>query len=192
MGVTNKKKIQDNPQIRKLMSDRMKNFYANGGISFTGRNHTVETIEKMKNTHKNNNHQVGEKNSNFGKFWISNGLEEKTIKLNAEIPDGWKKSRLSNFHIDYEKIQQEKEAKALLLKEKNEEKERLNLLKEKEKEDIKLSKLKELRILHEIYKVEGFEGVLKTGYKYTKQNLVNQLSNLPEFVPQNGKRRKKV
>ncbi len=134
--------------------------------------------------------QTGHKNSQFGTFWISNGIEEKKSK--GEIPDGWKRSRLSNYFINYDRIIEERKIKENIKFLKNQEKENIKFLKNQEKENNRLRKLNDLKILHEIYQIEGFEGVLKTGYKYTKQNLVNQLAKLPEFIPQNGKRRKKL
>lgn len=106
--------------------------------------------------------QSGEGNSQFGTKWITNGIEEKKIK--GIIPDGFVLGRLSSY-----------------LKQKAKE----------EKAKIKLeNKKSELRILHDIYKVEGFDGVKKTGYKYSKPNLVTAFAKyLPEFIPQNGKKR---
>ena len=106
--------------------------------------------------------QSGEGNSQFGTKWITNGIEEKKIK--GIIPDGFVLGRLSSY-----------------LKQKAKE----------EKAKIKLeNKRSELRILYDIYKVEGFDGVKKTGYKYSKPNLVAAFAKyLPEFIPQNGKKR---
>ena len=38
--------------------------------------------------------QTGSKNSQFGKMWITNGLENKSIFKTDIIPDGWKKGRV--------------------------------------------------------------------------------------------------
>lgn len=114
--------------------------------------------------------QLGDGNSQFGTTWITNGVEEKKIK--TEIPDGWELGRLNGF----------------VTKKKNEKK---KILKEQELNEKRNLKIIELQKLYEIYKVDGFDGVLKTGYSFSKPNLVMQLSKyLPEFVPQNGKRRK--
>ena len=51
---------------------------------------------KKKETYKKISHQQGEKNSQFGKVWITNGVENKTIKRTACIPDGWTKGRKIN------------------------------------------------------------------------------------------------
>jgi len=43
-----------------------------------GKKHTPETIEKIKKSTKGK--QTGEKNSQFGTCWITNGQENKKIK----------------------------------------------------------------------------------------------------------------
>jgi len=59
-----------------------------------------EAIKKKKETFKKIKHSQGEKNSQFGRIWISNILtkEVKRIRINDIIPDGWvrgKKGHLS-------------------------------------------------------------------------------------------------
>lgn len=44
--------------------------------------------EKLKGT------GVGSNNSQFGKCWITNGIESKTIKKDDVLPDGWKFGRV--------------------------------------------------------------------------------------------------
>ena len=106
--------------------------------------------------------QTGEGNSQFNTIWITNGIDE--MKIKSGIPDGWFRGRLSSY--------KKKESK-------------------KEKAKAKLeSKQKDLRELHEIYKLKGFDGVKESGYKYSKPNLVSAFAKyLPEFIPQNGKKR---
>jgi hypothetical protein len=50
-----------------------------------------EAIAKRKATFKKRGHSQGEKNSQFGRIWISNVLtkEVKRIKINDDIPEGW-------------------------------------------------------------------------------------------------------
>jgi len=111
--------------------------------------------------------QTGKNNSQYGTIWITNGIEQS--KSFGEIPDGWQRGTLNGL------INAKRSSEAM-----------------KEKSNIKLeNKHKELRPLYEIYKVEGFDGIINIGYKYSKQNLVTQFAKyLPEFVPQNGKPRK--
>lgn len=54
---------------------------------------TVESIEKKKKTFSVIGHQRGEKNSQFGKRWITDGITNKSIKPTTVIPDGWKLGR---------------------------------------------------------------------------------------------------
>lgn len=51
-------------------------------------------IEKRDN--KPDGHQKGEKNSQFGTLWITNGIENKKIKKSDSMPDGWTRGRKSN------------------------------------------------------------------------------------------------
>ena len=39
------------------------------------------------------NHQRGSKNSQYGTMWITNGIQNKKIKKEQNIPQGWKKGR---------------------------------------------------------------------------------------------------
>ena len=55
----------------------------------------------MSLTHKKNNHQQGEKNSQFGTCWIHNDKENKKVKkeeLNKYIDSGWIKGRKMKFN----------------------------------------------------------------------------------------------
>ena len=98
-GGTNalKKNWQNNDfrekQIKKA-SEQAKKFWTDGRFvyrdNWTGKNHTIETIEKM----KGHDRQVGEKNSQFGSCWITNEIENKKIKKNDTLPNGWKLGRI--------------------------------------------------------------------------------------------------
>lgn len=109
--------------------------------------------------------QTGRGNSQYGTKWVTNGVKEKKI-LKSETPEcGWTDGRKS------------------LKSKKHEEK-----VNRRESEKVKI--VEELRPLHEIYIQEGFAGVVKTGYDKSKANLVMQFAKyLPEFAPQNGKKR---
>lgn len=65
-----------------------------------GKKHNKESINKMKTTMKNINHQKGEKNSQYGTCWIHNN--EKSIKIKKEkleeyLLNGWIKGRKIKF-----------------------------------------------------------------------------------------------
>jgi hypothetical protein len=55
-----------------------------------------EAIEKKKNTFREIKHQQGEKNSQYGKMWITNGTKEGTYRINKgePIPEGYWKGRV--------------------------------------------------------------------------------------------------
>lgn len=52
-----------------------------------------ESIEKKKETFRIIEHQQGEKNSQYGSMWITNGIENRKIKKEEIIPENWYKGR---------------------------------------------------------------------------------------------------
>jgi hypothetical protein len=58
---------------------------------WTGKSHRNETILKMKESKKG--HGVGSTNSQFGKRWITNGIENQRIYKDDPIPEGWRLGR---------------------------------------------------------------------------------------------------
>jgi hypothetical protein len=58
---------------------------------------TPENIEKKKQTLKEIKHQQGEKNSQYGKMWITDGTKEGSYRINKgdPIPEGFRKGRVS-------------------------------------------------------------------------------------------------
>jgi hypothetical protein len=86
----------------KQISNGMKKKYPNGkpatniyGFSdeCNKLSRTPEAIEKRKKTYSEREHQKGEKNSQFGSMWITNGFENRKIKKTDLIPEGWDKGR---------------------------------------------------------------------------------------------------
>lgn len=59
--------------------------------NWTGKKHRPETIQKMKDVKKGCG--VGEKNSQFGTQWITNGTENRKVAVGGLIPQGWKLGR---------------------------------------------------------------------------------------------------
>ena len=82
-GKKNIIKINSNPEITK---NRWKNF-----PSKKGSRHSEETKKKMSLSQQGK--QKGEKNSQYGTCWITNGKESKKIKKEDLIPNGWKLGR---------------------------------------------------------------------------------------------------
>lgn len=66
------------------------------GLSFprcdwTGYKHKSSTRDKLSLIMREKT--IGEKNSQFGTVWITNGVESKKIRLNDAIPEGWRRGR---------------------------------------------------------------------------------------------------
>ena len=101
-AISTNKKIKENPENWiNLMKDnpekisrRLKFLYESGEMAptFKGKKHTFETILKMKDSAKGKHE--GEKNSQFGTIWITNGKENKKIKKEEIIPEYWRKGRI--------------------------------------------------------------------------------------------------
>ena len=60
-------------------------------FNFKNKKHTEETKRKIGEA--NSRHQRGENNSNYGKMWITNGVDSKLILKTDIIPEGWYKGR---------------------------------------------------------------------------------------------------
>jgi len=60
-------------------------------FDWNGKKHNEETKQKMSIKAKL---RVGEKSSGFGSCWITNGINNKKIKKNNLIPDGWRLGRV--------------------------------------------------------------------------------------------------
>lgn len=76
--------------------------------NWLGKHHSEKTKQKMSITHKLNKHQCGNKNSQFGKCWVSNlELKEtksiKKIELDQYIKEGWLIGRIIDFNKFFEK-----------------------------------------------------------------------------------------
>ena len=72
--------------------------YINGELTaiWNGRKHSDETKKKMRDTHKKNQHQKGEKNSQYGKCWLTKDGVDKIVflkEVNDYINKGWKRGR---------------------------------------------------------------------------------------------------
>jgi group I intron endonuclease len=61
---------------------------------FLGRTHSIETIQKMQKSRKGTG--IGKTNSQYGTFWITNGINNLKIKKDTRIPDGYFKGRILN------------------------------------------------------------------------------------------------
>lgn len=89
--------IRNNLEWRKnyseKMSKSMKLAHKEGrknGNTFSGKFHSEETKQKMS---QKASERTGDKNSQFGTCWITNGSENKKIKKNEDLPTGWSYGR---------------------------------------------------------------------------------------------------
>jgi len=80
---------------RKSLNEKIKIGQQNSnydfGSSFKGKKHNE--ITKQKIGIKNSIKQKGENNSQYSTMWITNGVENKKVKKNSEIPLDWYKGR---------------------------------------------------------------------------------------------------
>jgi hypothetical protein len=81
--IQNRKDRWKNP----IIADTMRK-----GINWTGRSHSDETKQKI--GYLSSINQSGNRNSQYGKMWITNGSENMKIEKNMNIPEGWKKGRI--------------------------------------------------------------------------------------------------
>lgn len=84
----------------KELSIRQKDFWKKGILKYNnnwiGKKHKEESIQKMKDVKIN--FGIGEKNSQFGTMWITNGIENKKIKKDSEIPENWYKGMIPSIN----------------------------------------------------------------------------------------------
>lgn len=107
-----KKKFQNDPKFKKMICDNLKRAcqiyldklknnpeFAESErlrrIEMSKLSKTPEALEKKKQTFIRTKHQQGEKNSQFGTKWITNGIENKKIKKWKRIPVGFRKGRVA-------------------------------------------------------------------------------------------------
>jgi hypothetical protein len=57
---------------------------------------TPEAIKKKKKIFKEIKHQQGEKNSHYGKMWITDGTKDGSYRISKDdmIPEGYRKGRV--------------------------------------------------------------------------------------------------
>jgi hypothetical protein len=77
---------------RTKISNSNKLYQSIYGNRFKGRKHTEETKRFI--SEKNHINQSGKKNSQYGKHWITDGKESRSVKKELPIPEGWRKGRV--------------------------------------------------------------------------------------------------
>lgn len=91
--------VQSNrdPESRKISAAKATHTKsANGIIPKTEQLNTEEANKKKRETFSRIKHQSGESNSQYGKMWITNGEDSKTILKGSPIPEGWFPGRKMN------------------------------------------------------------------------------------------------
>lgn len=88
-------KDEDNNISRVSIDDER---YINGTLLpiWCGKKHTEESKKKMSETHKQNHHQQGTKNSQYGTCWVTKNGDNKKIsqkEIDTYIKNGWTKGR---------------------------------------------------------------------------------------------------
>jgi len=84
------KKREDDPGFNQLMIEHARR---NVKIASQYAN-TPLAIKNKKSTFSKIGHQQGAKNSQYGKMWITNGNDNKSIPGHETIPEGWRKGRV--------------------------------------------------------------------------------------------------
>jgi len=86
------------PEYREKMihirQEGIKKLHREGKVkydNFRGKRHSPETIQKMKESKKN--YGKGVENSQFGKCWITDEIENRKIHKGDTIPEGWRLGR---------------------------------------------------------------------------------------------------
>ena len=64
------------------------------GLTFLGKHHTDKAKKKISKANKVK--QKGERNSQYGTMWITDGFASKKINKNDPVPNGWYKGRKMN------------------------------------------------------------------------------------------------
>ena len=74
------------------LSERSKRLHKEGRCTYHQLN-TPEAILKKKQIYAEIGHQQGSKNSQYGTFWITNGVDSIRVRSENDIPEGWYKGR---------------------------------------------------------------------------------------------------
>jgi hypothetical protein len=75
----------------KKIGEALLEFYKYNSGTFSGKEHSIETIEYMKQSRKGTG--KGNLNSQYGTCWITNGVENKKVSPYIELDEGWFRGR---------------------------------------------------------------------------------------------------
>ena len=80
-------------KIKKNVSRGLKEYYKTNPASFLGKKHSDNTKKQLSDSQKKIDRN-GIKNPSFGTMWITNGSQNKKVKKQIDIPEGWYKGRI--------------------------------------------------------------------------------------------------
>lgn len=90
-----RQKLESDPLFKKeyleSISNSLKNHYKENGSHWLGRTHSSNTKNII--SLKNSQNQKGNKNSQFGTEWITDGVKNIKVKKNSKYPEGFYKGR---------------------------------------------------------------------------------------------------
>jgi len=90
MGIRHREKMKADPEYKARVLQKTRDTL--GGIgTFTGRTHTPESIQKIKDAAKGRG--KGHTNSQYGTCWITDEVQNKKIYKDDPIPEGWRLGR---------------------------------------------------------------------------------------------------
>lgn len=100
LGIEKKRWLLENDEVwtekyKENLSIANKKQIKEFGNPFQGKTHREETKRMIGSA--NSAKQRGENNSQYGTVWITNGSDNKKIKKNDDIPNGWYKGRVINI-----------------------------------------------------------------------------------------------
>lgn len=175
---------EEKEKLSQKISKSLKEFFKTHKSKWIGRKHKSESIKKMKE-YSATKLIKGIYNPNFNKIWICNDITKECKQWNkdSEIPSGWRKGRIFKSEESYKNLSRNHFAAF-----QDQPKSRCINYKKPQK-----TNNKQIREWYEEYVKHGYWGVVEK-FKYDKScpNLVGLFkSHIPEFVPQNGKPRKR-
>jgi gas vesicle protein len=92
------KTLRENPEWVKQKSERISSA-CKGLQNFKGRTHKEETKALIREKAKE---RIGDKNSQYGTCWITNGIQNMKIHKGDSIPEGWSLGRKNKTAISLE------------------------------------------------------------------------------------------
>lgn len=110
-GAKKRNNSDSNPFIGKKIGKNFSLITKEDHLKISELSKLPESLEKRKRTMHERNHSQGEKNSQFGTMWVTNGIENRKIRKEDIIPDGCRKGRVLPLHHTTNQPQRAEEGK---------------------------------------------------------------------------------